>query len=912
MKKTILASALLLSIGVVGCQYSSAPSTSDDAQSANGSDLQHKANQAADSAWTQASLKQFAADLKVTYRMVTNVPEESCSATQPDEQCFIAEIDLTSSVNIPHADWAIYFSQMRPVQAVLNPQFSITRVQGDLHKIAPTEQFTGFSAGVTQRIGFRGELWQLSETDPMPNYYIVVDGLEPVVIASTQLSIDAETGMEVRPYVEAFTDEKRQYRRTATDNLAWSRAEVLFEANNALVVNREAAINRIIPTPLSASVTSSNTPVDLSQGIEVNYQQVDSAAVAAALSRLARLGVKQSDTGLSLAFVKNSKVTADEQGIDGAYQLKVAIDGITITAATDSGFSYGLSSLAALIDTRELSINTMVVDDAPRYDFRGMHIDVARNFHSKQLIFDLIDQMAAYRLNKLHLHMADDEAWRLEIDGLPELTDIGSKRCHDLTESTCLIPQLGSGPFADASVNGFYSKADYIDILQYASARQVEVIPSMDMPGHSRAAIKSMDARYRKFMASGENNAANEYLLTDANDTTVYSSVQYYNDNTLNVCLESTYHFVDKVIDEIAKLHQQAGHPLKRYHIGADETAGAWKQSPQCVDFVANNDKGVKSIDDLGAYFIERVANMVSAKGIEPAGWSDGMSHTNADNMPAKSQTNIWDVISHHGYQRAHSQANLGWDTVLSNPEVLYFDFPYEADPKEHGYYWATRALNSQKLFSFMPDNLPANAEQWNDIENNPFTADDSVKKDEQGKVTSAPLQQGKGFSGIQGQIWSETIRSDEVAEYMMFPRLLMLAEKAWHKAKWEVPYQYQGAVYHQNSGYFTADMRKQQQQQWNDIANTLGHKELAKLDVANIEYRVPTVGAKIEAGLLYANIAFPGLKIEYRQLSEESDNNAAETASWLEYQAPVKVSGNIEIRAISASGKRKGRSLFL
>lgn len=187
-----------------------------------------------------------------------------------------------------------------------------------------------------------------------------------------------------------------------------------------------------------------------------------------------------------------------------------------------------------------------------------------------------------------------------EIDGLPELTDIGSKRCHDLEENTCLLPQLGSGPFADVPVNGFYSKQDYIDIVKYADARQIQVIPSMDMPGHSRAAIKSMEARYRKLVAEGKAEEAKTYLLSDAADTTVYSSVQYYNDNTLNVCMESTYQFVDKVIDEIVKLHQAAGQPLTRYHIGADETAGAWKQSPACLDFVTNNDKGVKSIDDLG------------------------------------------------------------------------------------------------------------------------------------------------------------------------------------------------------------------------------------------------------------------------------------------------------------------------
>lgn len=291
---------------------------------------------------------------------------------------------------------------------------------------------------------------------------------------------------------------------------------------------------------------------------------------------------------------------------------------------------------------------------------------------------------------------------------------------------------------------------------------------------------------------------------------------------------------------------------------------------------------------------------MLADKGIETAGWSDGMSHTRPERMPANNQTNIWDVVAHGGYQRAHAQANLGWDTVLSNPEVLYFDFPYEADPKEHGYYWASRSTNERKLFSFMPDNLPANAEQWTDIEGKPFEADDTLKLDDAGKRLSGPLNQGVRFKGIQGQLWSETIRSDQVVEYMVFPRLLVLAERAWHKADWEVPYQYQGAKYSPETNYFTAEMREKQRVQWQTFANTLGYKELAKLDRAGIAYRVPTLGAKIKDGYLQVNSIYPGLGIEYR----------VDGGQWQQYTEAVSVSGRVEVRGVAADGIRKGRIL--
>ena len=107
------------------------------------------------------------------------------------------------------------------------------------------------------------------------------------------------------------------------------------------------------------------------------------------------------------------------------------------------------------------------------------------------------------------------------------------------------------------------------------------------MPGHSRAAVKSMEARFNKYSALGKTELAEEFLLSDINDQSVYSSVQYYNDNTLNICREQTYHFIEKVINEVIILHQQAGTALKTYHIGADETPGAWKKSPQCASFTA-------------------------------------------------------------------------------------------------------------------------------------------------------------------------------------------------------------------------------------------------------------------------------------------------------------------------------------
>ena len=413
-----------------------------------------------------------------------------------------------------------------------------------------------------------------------------------------------------------------------------------------------------------------------------------------------------------------------------SYRLEVTGSKIELRAGDAAGAFYGLISLAALIDPRSLSLPRLTLNDGPRFAFRGMHIDVARNFRSRRFILALLDQMANYKLNKLHLHLADDEGWRLAIAGLPELTAIGARRCHDLEENRCLLPQLGSGATSEAGRDGFYSAEDYQAILRAATARHIQVIPSFDMPGHSRAAVKAMEARFRRLTAEGEAAEAERYLLSDPDDQTRYRSTQRYNDNTINVCMASSYHFVGKVIDEVKRLHDRAGHPLTRYHIGADETAGAWLESPRCKAFIAA-EKRLTDAGQLAGYFIERVAAMLDERGIEPAAWSDGMAHPAIETLPAIVQTNSWETLYGGGQRTPHTQLNRGWQVVLSTPDALYYDFPYQADPKEPGYNWATRHIDTRKVFEFMPENLPVHAEFWFDKQDRPFTFDDRLLRDE-------------------------------------------------------------------------------------------------------------------------------------------------------------------------------------
>jgi len=875
MNKKMLALTIAASLSLLGCEKASKPAV----------DTGEKINLQAIYSVTQNDIDKIAQNLDVNYRVITNIPTDKCDSKVADGACFEVELTFTAKKAIAAKDWTIHFSQIAPIQSFESDSFNIKHINGDLHQISLKDTFAGFAAGEQKTLNFRAMFWSLAESDVMPNYIVSAPGLEARVVESTVPYIDKDTGLEIVPHAETFTDISTQFKRSADDKTQWLTSEKLYQRNSVLVEDELSVLQAIIPTPKSVSIDDNSGFADISQGIAVSLGNVKHKEVDAALSRLSDLGINQSVTGLPLRL----SIINNGDKIIGSYSLTVTAKEIVIIGVDGNGVFNGLQSLASLVTVGESRLPMLTVNDEPHFAFRGMLVDVARNFHSKEFILTLLDQMAAYKLNKLHLHLGDDEGWRLEIPSLPELTDIGAKRCFDVTEENCLISQLGAGVDENSSVSGYYSVSDYQEILQAATARHIQVIPSLDMPGHSRASIKAMTARYKKFMALEDEAKATQFLLEDFEDKTKYSSVQFYGDNTINACLESSYDFVIEVMTQVKKIHADAGQPLTRYHIGADETAGAWLESPACKAFVANNDKGVTQMSELGAYFIERVAGILSDLDIETAGWSDGMEHTRKENMPAIVQANAWDALFWGGHDKVHQLANRDWQVVLSSPDVLYFDFPHEADPKEHGYYWASRHTNTEKVFQFMPDNLPVHAEFWLDRQDNAYVADD----------TKTPLASGQKFLGIQGQLWSENVRTDDMVEHKVFPRLLALAERAWHQADWAVPYNYQGAKYSTESNTFTDELRVMRDSQWSLFANTLGYKEFAKLDLAHVDYRLPTVGAVIKAGKLHANIAFPGLAIEYQI------NNG----NWLTYQEPIAVSGKVSVRSRSTDGLRASRT---
>ena len=821
----------------------------------------------------QAALDSFAKQLGYRFTLVSNKATQGCPDKPVQQYCFSAALDLTTPKTLPTGDWSLYLGFAENVLPLNSDTFTLASVNGSLHRIAPKPGMV--KAGTTYRLNFMGPTHFFSPYILLPNVYVAQEGLKPRVVAATRPKRDPQSHLEELPFITPFTDEAQLATQRPDDATVWLTPERLFEQDVQRHLDVGAPEFIILPTPAKAAHLD-GPAIDLTAGVRLALQGIGSSDIAPALAAFRR-GVPVGDTGALLA------ITTDPAMKPESYRITAKSGAIAITCADAAGASYALRSLAQQAVYEKLHLKPLEIEDAPRFAFRGLMVDMGRNFHPKTQILAVTEQMAAFKLNKLHLHLGDDEGWRLQIDGLPELTGIGARRCHDPAETHCMMPFLGIGPDPVAPATGHLTRADYIEILKAAKARQIEVIPSFDMPGHSRAAIIAMKARARRLIAEGRLEEAARYRLDEPEDKTVYSSIQHYNDNTLNVCLPSTYTFIGKVIDSLKALHQEAGLPLRIYHIGADETAGAWKDSPACQKFMADQHL---TLEQLGSVFLARVAGILRDKGIKPAGWSDGLSSLDPAQIPSKLQSNSWGNLFGGGITEAHRHANQGWDVVMSTPETLYFDMPYAADGWERGTDWASRATDLYKVFSFMPENLGANAAVMTDRQGKGVTVADIV-----------PLAAGRRITGMQGQLWSETIRSPQIADYMLFPRTLALAERAWHKGGWEPGY-VAGKSYAFGDGSVDA---KSLLTDWNGFQAKLIPR-LAELDRANITYRLPVPGARVANGLLEANAPIAGLKIQYR----------TGEAPWRPYSGPIAVTGSVALRTVSPDGKRVSRAVHI
>jgi len=362
------------------------------------------------------------------------------------------------------------------------------------------------------------------------------------------------------------------------------------------------------------------------------------------------------------------------------YILHIQKKKIVISARDKAGFFYAVVSLMQLMDPaiwrvsggkrKMWSVPVGIIDDYPRYHWRGMMLDCSRNFFSMAYVKKFIDRMAQHKLNRFHWHLTDDEGWRIEIKKYPLLTKTGGKRGPGTRLPFSTFPTIRGSK--NRVQSGYYTQAQIKQIVAYAKARSVEIIPEIDIPGHAKAAIMA----YPK-------------LLEDPKDKSRYHSVQKISNNTINPGMESTYRFLENVLAEVSRLF-----PFPYIHLGGDEVPkGAWKHSPMVQKLMRKKTLSHKRV--VEDYFFVRMDKILQKHHKKMIAWQEVASQSRA-----LRSSNIY--MAWKSKQSGRKLLKKGKNVIQSPVHYLYFDQQYVRSKKEPGHTWSS-PVSTEKTYTFDP-----------------------------------------------------------------------------------------------------------------------------------------------------------------------------------------------------------------
>ena len=455
-------------------------------------------------------------------------------------------------------------------------------------------------------------------------------------------------------------DELIEVEYSRADKIAARIVDAVDDAEPVLMSKNSRKMNCF---PLPQEIEYLASIADLSRGFAINADDIFAQCFANVIEIEGDLAGEHnlfclSDQGMELNLI------ADDGLASEAYRLTVSTSKIDLTAADAAGIHNGLMSLWQMAVLDKANVACVEINDAPRFEWRGQHLDVARQFFSMDEVKRFINHMALYKLNKFHWHLVDDEAWRVEIKALPQLTEqISSRGYGQISE-----PSYGSGAHDEG---GFYSQQDMADIVAYAAKRNIEVIPEIDIPGHCHALIKLMPE------------------LLEAEDKSEYTSVQGYEENCLNPALPQTYDMLDKVFAEISQIFTS-----EFIHIGADERAhGSWEKSPKVAELMAEH--GYNSTEQVQTHFLNKVQDIAAKYGKKTGAWEE-----------ASEQGDIKKdgyIVSWKGVEAGINAAERGYDVVMSPAQFCYFDMAHSTDFDEPGLTWTGGRVSLQNVYEYDP-----------------------------------------------------------------------------------------------------------------------------------------------------------------------------------------------------------------
>lgn len=424
-------------------------------------------------------------------------------------------------------------------------------------------------------------------------------------------------------------------------------------------------------------------------------------------------------------------LSADKSIPKEGYRLKVAADGVSIIASDPAGIFYGVQTLYQLMP-KEIAGKTntssvawtipyVTIEDHPRFGWRGLMLDVSRHFFTKERVKDYIDEMVKYKFNLLHLHLTDDQGWRIEIKSLPQLTKVGAWRVDKTGTFGRFSPPLPNEP---KDYGGFYTQEDIKELVQYAKDRFINILPEVDVPGHSLAAIASYP-ELTSTLGTYAVNSGEQLMVWPGGGQHFYGLV----DNSLCPAKENVYVFLDKVFTELAQLF-----PFEYIHVGGDETArNFWEKSDDIKALMKK--ENLKDLDEVQSYFEKRVEKIINSKGKKLIGWDEILEGGLAPNAA---------VMSWRGMKGGVEAAKQGHEVVMSPTDFTYIDY-MQGDGALEPPVYATLRLKKAYEFEPVPEGV------------NPSL-----------------------IKGGQANLWTEQVYNMRSAEYMTWPRSFAIAEALW------------------------------------------------------------------------------------------------------------------------------------
>ena len=560
-----------------------------------------------------------------------------------------------SNKPITNEGWILYFNYMslHPIYTE-GDQILQTELQASYHSITPTEDFQPLmpDSSRTFKLRFKGNA--IRQTSRPEGFFLVkVQGENGKVKSGKPISIPCTYAPFTRP-------EQMKRGIVTWEKTPYAEGAYVYDYVEGVLGDEARAVQPLLPQPKQAIYTEGVCEVAKAEMV----------------------------------------VRTDANMVAEGYRMEITPSTITIEASDEAGVFYAKQTLKQWGEV----VPCGSVTDYPDLHHRGIMLDVVRNYYPVDSIYRVLDIMAYHKLNVLHFHLTDDEAWRLEIPGLPQLTDIGSKRGYTTDESECLLPMYCGGwdPNAPTTANGYITREKYIELLKYAGDRHIRVIPEIDMPGHMRAAKKAMGN-----------------MLTDsAFDARVYKSAQNYTDNVIDVTKPYAVEFIDHVVTELVKMHEEAGQPLRILNIGGDEVP-----------------KGALTREEHQT-FIDAVLEILNRYNLQPMGWEE-ITHF----CKPESKAICYSWLNSN--TKPLEMAEAGYPVILANANRLYFDFAYCNHHEEKGLNWGGYT-DEYRSFDWEPLIHP-------------------------------------NVIGMNAQLWGEVIRSFAQVEWQIYPKIYGLAERAWN-----------------------------------------------------------------------------------------------------------------------------------